>query len=438
MKVAPMEGGRRPPTPPPPPTAQPDIWTRVLERLEKRIKLWDLGEWFAGTALLRDVPPSVVVAVPSDIHKKFLKKRFAAEIREALQAEGRVHGTVTFEVCDLGRPEIRPNLRCLAEFTPEPISWLWPGRIALGKLTLIVGDPGLGKSWIAQDITARITAGSPWPDRQPNARGTVILLDAENGKPDIIRPRIELMGGEVKRVHILESVGVGDRERGITLSDLDSLRVSIERVRARLVVIDPVSSYLGSTDSHRDGEVRALLGPLQKLAESMKVAIVGIMHRAKGAPRESVLSACGSIAFTAAARVVLLVARDPDADGRRMFGPLKTNLSTAPPGLAYRLTVNDGVRWERTALSRFDPSALLACEAAEDRTEQADAEEILRRLLKKSAVIDAREATKIGGECFITPITMRRASRKLGLKSRRVGGAGALGKWVWVGPKTGS
>lgn len=431
-----MSGGRRPPSPPSPPTPVADIWTRVLERLEKRIKLWDLHEWFVGTALLKEVGSSIVIAVPTENHRKFIKKRFREEIREALQAEGRKDGVVAFEVCDIGPSETRPNLRSLLEFKAEPISWLWPGRIAAGKLTLIVGDPGLGKSWIAHDVSARISAGVHWPDdRASSTRGPVILLDAENGIRDTVRPRIEVMGGNLKHVHVLDTVGTGEHARGITLADIDSLRAAIERIKARLVVIDPVSAYLGSTDSHRDAEVRSLLGPLQKLAESTNVAVVGVMHRAKGAARDSVLSACGSIAFTAAARVVLLVARDPDVDGRRVFGPLKTNLSDAPAALAYRLS-NTGVRWERTALARFDPSALLACEASEDRTEQSDAEEILRRLLKKSPVIDAREATKIGGECFITPITMRRASRKLGLKSRRVGGAGALGKWVWVEPKT--
>jgi hypothetical protein len=403
----------------------------VLQRLEARIKLWERQEWFAGTALLTDDQTSIVVAVPTENHRKFLRKNFAEHIREALQAEGRVGGAVSFQVCNLGPAEIRPNLRSLAEFAAEPITWVWPGRIAAGKLTLIVGDPGLGKSWIAQDITARITSGNAWPDRAPGGtRRTVILLDAENGIRDTVRPRIELMGGDAKRVHVLETVGTVDNPRGITLADVESLRVAIERVRARLVVIDPVTAYLGSTDSHRDAEVRALLGPLKKLAESTGVAIVGVMHRAKGAPRDSVLSACGSIGFTAAARVALLVARDPDVDGRRIFGPLKTNLSESPAGLAYRLTSN-GIRWERTALTRFDPHVLLSCDTADDRTEQTDAEEILRRLLKKGATIDAREAIKLGAECFITPITMRRASRKLGLKSRRFG-YGGLGKWVWV------
>jgi putative DNA primase/helicase len=414
-----------------------DIWVRVLERLEKHVKLWELHQWFDGSALLQDGSTSIVVGVPSDAHRRFIRKHFTTDIRDALRAEGRTGGTITFEVCDVGRSEIRPNLRSLVDFQSEPISWLWPGRIAARKLTLIVGDPGLGKSWIAQDVAARISAGNQWPDRTPGARGTVILLDAENGIRDTVRPRIEVMGGELKRVHVLETVGSGEHARGITLNDIDSLRVAIDRVQARLVVIDPISAYLGSTDSHRDAEVRALLGPLQKLAEATNVAIVGVMHRAKGAARDSVLSACGSIAFTAAARVVLLVARDPDVEGRRMFGPLKTNLSDAPAGLAYRLT-NSGVRWERGALARFDAGALLACDTVDDRTEQTDAEEILRRLLKKATTIDAREAVKLGAECFITPITMRRASRKLGLRSKRVGGAASLGKWVWVGPKAGS
>ena len=120
---------------------------------------------------------------------------------------------------------------CLADITPIPIKWLWPGRIAKGKLTLLVGDPGLGKSFITLDMAAHITRGEKWPDGAPCPLGTVLLLSAEDDPADTIRPRLDAMGAEVKLVHILQAVRAPGKngkldERSPKLSDIPLLKKS--------------------------------------------------------------------------------------------------------------------------------------------------------------------------------------------------------------------
>jgi RecA-family ATPase len=161
----------------------------------------------------------------------------------------------------------QPVLVRLADVRPEPVTWLWPGRVAAGKLALLVGDPGLGKSWISLDVDARLSAGLPWPDGGSPSAGSVLLLSAEDGVADTIRPRLDTLGADVTQVHHLAVLRTGERDRAVQLTDVAALELAIHRIHARLLIIDPISAYLGSTDSHRDAEVRGLIAPLPALAE---------------------------------------------------------------------------------------------------------------------------------------------------------------------------
>jgi putative DNA primase/helicase len=419
-----------------------DVWQQVLGRLRDSgaVTTHQFFDWFAQTQLIADCGDQIIVASPGDEERiKYLQRHFKAKILTALCEVDRPGTTIAFRVSSEAASAIDGvTLQRLSDVKAESVDWLWPGRVAAGKITLVVGDPGLGKSWVALDVAARVTAGSLWPDRAagPAVKGNVLLLDAENGLADTIRPRIDALRGDARRITIMPRiVRLADNERGISLADLDVFRTAIVRIRARVLIVDPLTAYLGATDSHREAEVRALLGGLQQLAEATNCAVLGVMHRAKGAPRDAVLSAIGSVAFAAAARVVLLVARDPELPGRRVLGPVKTNMASPPAALAYRLS-DAGLRWERDPVAAFDPERLLVADNTEDRMEREDAEQIIRRLLKKSTVIDARVAMAEAAACCIGPRHMRRAAtQKFGLRSRRVGGAGDAGKWVWELPR---
>jgi putative DNA primase/helicase len=165
--------------------------------------------------------------------------------------------------------------RCLAEIESKPICWLWPGRIARGKLTIIAGNPGLGKSQITASIAAIVTTGGCWPvDRTKCAPGDVLFLTAEDDAADTLRPRLEAAGADLRRVHIIEGVIAGYTGEGTRRSRVFSLQDDVPRLSAKLaelrdvaaVIIDPISAYLGGRDSHVNAEVRGLLTPLSEVA----------------------------------------------------------------------------------------------------------------------------------------------------------------------------
>lgn len=182
------------------------------------------------------------------------------------------------------------RVRCVANVTSRPVEWLWPDLMPLGKLTLLCGDAGLGKSFVTCDLAARVSSGNVWPNtetRQPS--GSVLFLASEDDVEDTIRPRLDAAGADVSRIHVIDSVCVRNRERGFSLDgDLQLLRQQIEELGdVRLLIIDPISAYCGKTDTHRNSDVRSLLSPLTDLAADHRLAIVGINHLAKRSIAES-------------------------------------------------------------------------------------------------------------------------------------------------------
>jgi hypothetical protein len=248
----------------------------------------------------------------------------------------------------------------LSDVRPETVRWLWPGRVALGKLTLLCGDPGLGKSFVTLDLAARVSSGRFWPDLPlaPNPVGGVVLLSAEDDLADTIRPRFDAAGADPSRVVALQAVrrmqpGGQAREDYFDLTeDLPALEAAIRATAdCRLVVIDPLTAYLGKTDSHKNAEVRAVLARLFDLAARHKAAVLAVTHLNKAGGLPAVYRAMGSLAFVAAARAVWAVVRDDEDETRRrrMFLPIKNNLGADETGLAYALEpVGDTARvaWE--------------------------------------------------------------------------------------------
>jgi RecA-family ATPase len=158
----------------------------------------------------------------------------------------------------------------LSEVEPEQVEWLWPGRLPLGKLAVLDGDPGLGKSVVTLDVAARLSVGLELPDGQPCEPAGVVLLSAEDGLRDTIRPRLDAAGADSERIFALSTVvEAKGGERMISLTkDLTVIERAIERVEAGLVVVDPLTAFLSEkTDSHKDQDVRRALAPLAALAE---------------------------------------------------------------------------------------------------------------------------------------------------------------------------
>lgn len=249
-----------------------------------------------------------------------------------------------------------PNLINLEDVVVRPVRWLWVNRIPIGKLTLIAGDPGLGKSFLTLDLAARVSRGRPWPDAstadqrhadEPTPRG-VLLISAEDDPDDTIVPRLNAAGADVSRIKLLKSVIRRDPSTnttihsGFDLTDVDALRAAVKSVPdCAMVVVDPLSAYLGNIDSHSNAEVRALLAPMCELASEEGFALVVVSHLNKGDSTNAIYRITGSLAFAAAARAVWGVVRDKDNRDRRLFLPVKCNISGDQQGLAYSVVLSE-------------------------------------------------------------------------------------------------
>lgn len=232
-----------------------------------------------------------------------------------------------------------------SDVIPERIEWVWPGRVARGKHTAIAGDPGAGKSQLMISIVAAVTTGADFPCGEGQAPiGNVVILAAEDGIADTIVPRLKAAGADLDRVSIITAVRTanGNGTRTFNLqADLDELSKEIAALgNVVLVCIDPVSSYVGKVDSHKNAELRGVLEPLGRMAEETRVAVLSITHFSKGgagASTNSLYRFIGSIAFVAAPRAAFVVMLDPDDKERRLFLHSKNNLAKPAQGLAFRL-----------------------------------------------------------------------------------------------------
>ena len=336
-------------------------------------------------------------------------------------------------------------IRCAAEIEPEKIDWLWPGRIARGKHTCIAGEPGTGKSQLSTAIIAAITTGGLWPCGEGKAPlGNVILLSAEDGAADTIVPRLDAAGADRNRVYVVSAVHNPDGSRR-TLhlqNDLDLLERRIGKIGdVALVVIDPISSYLGKTDSHKNSEVRGVLEPLSEMAERTRVAILSVTHFSKSGANNTTKALhrfIGSIAFTGAPRAAFAVIDDVEHDGRRLFLHAKINFGPPPQGLAFRLEqclVGDGIVASRivwdTAPVAITANEALAADAAgiETRTAKTEAMEFLQAVLADEPV-PASEIGRMAREHGLTTKVVRSARETLGVTIERNGfGPGSKSFW---------
>lgn len=320
------------------------------------------------------------------------------------------------------------------------VRWLWPSRIARGKLSLIAGDPGVGKSFLTLDLAARVSKGSEFPDgsSDPSGAGHVVLISAEDDLEDTIYPRLQRAGAEMSRVTWLEAVKritpEGTQTSLLTLEDLSPLRDALMRVTdPKLVVIDPISAYLGECDGNNNAQVRGMLGELSRLAREFGCAIVMVTHLNKSkdganARARSLYRAMGSLAFVAAARCAMLACKDPKDPARRMLLPMKNNLGNDSDGLAWR--IEDGaVEWEP------DPIVLTADDAMQGGTGSDGLPTVMSTVtdwLKIRLTPGALPATTIREEALehgFSLTTLDRARIALRIVTRKVGGLS--GHWMW-------
>lgn len=334
--------------------------------------------------------------------------------------------------------------RQMSHVKSKPIKWLWKGRIACGKVSMLAGHPGLGKTQITSSMAAVVTTGGRWPvDNTLCEIGNVILFSAEDDAEDTIRPRLEAAGADLDRVFILDAVlDEHGKPRPFNLAN-DLLRLSemLDHIgNVALIVIDPITAYLGGTDSHKNADIRALLAPLSELAAKHASAIVCVSHLNKGGGGEALLRVTGSLAFVAAARAAFLVVKDHENSSRRLFLPIKNNVGNDQSGLAFTLESyllpdnieTSRVRWESEAVLISADDAMAGPELPEDRGALESAKEFLGILLS-SGPIAAQQVASEAKEAGHAWPTVRRAQNALGVKSHK---DGMKGPWLWSLPSS--
>jgi hypothetical protein len=342
-----------------------------------------------------------------------------------------------------------------SSFEMRAITWVWKHRFAVGALGLIGGLPDKGKGLISADIIARCTTGSEWPCNEGNApKGNVIWFTAEDSIENTVKPRLVAAGADLDRVEIAQMVDEQNKPRMFNLAtDLPLLEQKIAEIGdVVLIVIDPVSAYLGAGKINNSSttDVRAVLAPLTKLAEERKILVIGIMHFNKKADvSNAMLRIADSLAYVAAARHVYVVVDDSDNDKMRLFVKAKNNL--APDKNALRFGVgtrhvgNDPdtdveiwaphVEWDNETV---EVTATEAMEAAEGRglgkERRKEAEEFLKSKLAAGPVPtkEIEEEAKARGISVVGALP--RARLELGVKVFKQPGRTDSG-WCWELPK---
>ncbi|HNQ24014.1 MAG TPA: AAA family ATPase [Phycisphaerae bacterium] len=349
--------------------------------------------------------------------------------------------------------------RYAIDVVPEQITWLWPARIPQGKLSLMVGDPGQGKSLATIDIAVRVASGLSWPDIPllSNPPGRVILFSAEDDLADTVRPRLDAalstltdaQGARraLSNIILMEAMRelnplTGVKESPFNLTqDLEHLDQLLQRIQnVRLVVFDPLSGYLGSRlDAHRDTEVRSALAPLATLAAKHRTTIIAVMHLRKSQTETPAIHrTLGSVAFTAAARSVWLVGKDPNDRHRRVMLPVKCNLAPdSGNGLSFRIEAVAKVPhviWDSEPVTMLADDAIAAPQQRQGRPPavRAAAEDWLRAALSggprpaKDLLEEGRE------EAGHTRWTLDRARQAVGVVAYRPVNPGP---WWWRLPE---
>jgi len=336
-----------------------------------------------------------------------------------------------------------PVVVCMADVQPEPIRWLWPGRVPLGRITLLAGRQGIGKSLVSVDMAGRVSTGSPWPDGEDCRRGSVLVLAAEDDPADTIRPRLDAARADPSRVYLLQAVRRIEEgkpfELAVTLADVGDIEEAVQQLPdCRLLIVDPIGSYLGSrTDGNAENQVRGVLQPLADLARRHGFACLIVVHRRKAPGVVADDTVLGSRAFTALARAVWHVCHDPANKDRRLFLPGKMNLAGDVEGLSF--TIGDEpprVFWDREPVAMTADDALAAEAEGLKRGPEARALAEAKRLLREALAEGPRPAKDVEAELMdagITKKTIRNARESLGVASYK---DGYQGQWFWRLPET--
>jgi uncharacterized protein YmfQ (DUF2313 family) len=328
---------------------------------------------------------------------------------------------------------------CMADVERVKLEWVWPGWLPKGKLVILDGDPGLGKSAITTHLAAILSVGGRLPDGTITKPTNVLFVAVEDDPGDTIRPRLEEAGADLTRIYFSNLVGSGVDARTPDLErDAVDLRQLIERYEIGSVVLDPLMALLGEkVNAYRDQDVRRVTTPLALIAQETGAVILAVRHLTKGGGGNAVYRGGGSVGIIGAARLGMLVGKDPDDETMRILAVTKSNLAVEAQSLRYRVVPSSGdadipiIEWLGT--TSYSATDLITDYGEDDRSALAEAKDFIRQELSqgpREAAYMEKEAKSAG----IALTTLNRAKRSLGVKSERHAFKGPDAKWIWEMP----
>lgn len=342
------------------------------------------------------------------------------------------------------------ELVCASEVESEPISWLWEGYLAEGKLHILGGAPGTGKTTISMALAAVVSRAERWPDGKKSPLGNIVIWSGEDNPADTLVPRLELAGADRKRIYFVDTVRKFSSKRPFDPArDIEPLKRKIAEIGdVKLLIIDSIVSAIAG-DSHKNAEVRRGLQPLADLATATGCAVLGITHFSKGTVgRDPLERITGSVVFGAVARVVMVAARrqraSEEGNDARLFLRAKSNIGPDDGGFEYELKQGD-LAAKRISASYVAWGAAVTG-SARDLLEVADAtgearkgnvvmyaQAFLSGLLAKG-LVDQTEVKALALKAGYSWATIRRAKEALKIKSKKIGGhfgGTTEQKWGW-------
>jgi hypothetical protein len=332
--------------------------------------------------------------------------------------------------------DLPPGLVPASRLVARPVDWLWQPWLALGKLAILDGDSGLGKSLLSLDLCARLSAARPFPDGRPGPGPfAAIVLNGEDAAEDTVLLRLHAAGADMDRVFVWHRHPDGAREPLRFPQDAAWLDQAVSKTGARLVVIDPIKEFLDrSVNPASDQSVRGALSPLAELGERHRCAVLLQRHLNKSGGRRALYRGSDSIAFVSVCRSAWLVARDPQDPQRCVLAETKNNLGPARSGLAYAIRGVEGaaptVAWLGASPWTADQLVAAAAGAPAPLPERERAAAFLAAALE-GGPRTSRELWPLAQRARLSKRTLRRARGDLKIRSVRVWAGGKrLSYWL--------
>lgn len=306
------------------------------------------------------------------------------------------------------------NVKC------RKVEWLWYPYIPFGKITIIQGDPGEGKSTFALNLAALISNGCNMPfTRRKTEPFAVVYQNNEDGKEDTICPRLKACGANLDRIAYIE-----ETDASLTMGD-ERLEKVLDDTGARLLILDPIQAYFGSnTDMNRACDIRPIMNRLSRLAAKKRCAVILIGHMSKGKNANGLYRGLGSIDIPAAARSVLLISKIPEESDQRILAHIKSNLAPMGDSVVFRINQNSSITWlYRSKLTADD----IMLENFNDvRGKKDRAISIICELLEDGEC-KAQKIFEVCQKKGISKRTMCTAKEILGIRSEK-----RKNEWFWI------